>query len=376
MIKKEVLEVRKQFSPSHCKVTKICGCYVDYEKNIRLKSKDAFLSLPEEEAHKYLDLFKKTLSGTIGRNLLNLDFPLEQEMEGGAADFLYRLRNSRLDDDQLLDQLYDQIIQHYEYEENYYIVLVHGVYDIPKKGTDGREMFDGSENVYEYILLSINPVALSKPGLCYDPEANRIQDRSRDWLVDMPDIGFLYPAFNDRDQDIHSLLFYAKKPEQLQKNFIKEVFGIENPITAKLEREIFQAIIEDSFGEERDFIRIRNMYEELNEVIEENKDNPKPLVLEEKDVKVILEKSGMSNSEAEDFDKSFGVIKSTIPSFRASNIVDTKKFEISGPNVSIKVKPERTDLVETRIIDGRKCLVIAVDDYVEVNGIRVNTISD
>ena len=374
MNKKEVLEVRKQFSPSHCGITRICGCYVDYEKNIRFRSKDSFLSLPEEEAYKYFDLFKKTLSGTIGKNLLNLNFPLEQEMEGGTADFLYRLRNSRLEDDTLLEEFYSRVIEHYESADNYYVVLIHGMYDIPGKGTDNIQVYDASENVYEYILMSINPVSLSEPGLGYDPEVNRIQGRSRDWLVEGPGAGFLYPAFNDRNQDIHSLLYYMKNPDQLQNNFIKEVFGVENLITAKLEREIFQAIVEDSFGDQRDFTTVRNVYEELNDVILENKGNPEPVVLEENDVKIIFERSGMNESQAEDFQRSFQVIKSTLPNFHADNVIDSRKFEVSSPNVVIKVNPERTDLVETRIIDGRKCLVITVDDFVEVNGIRVNTI--
>jgi len=371
MNKKEVLEVRKQFGPGHLGITRICGCYVDYEKNIRFKTKDSFLSIPEEEAYKYLDLFRKTLSGTIGKHLLNLDFPLEQEMAGGTADFLYRLRNSRLEDDKLLDEFYSRVIEHYESSENYYIVLIHGMYDIPGRGSDNIQIQDASDDVYEYILMSINPVSLSKPGLSYDPEFNRIQNRSGDWLVEAPDTGFLYPAFNDRNQDIHSLLYYMRKPEQLQRDFIREVFGIDNPITAKLEREIFQAILEDSFGDQRDFTIVRNMYEELNDVILGNKGNPEPVVLEEKDVKIILEKSGMNESQAEEFERSFQMIKSTLPAFKADNLIDSRKFEVSSPNVVIKVNLDRTDLVETKIIDGRKCLVIAVDDFVEVNGIRV-----
>ena len=34
------------------------------------------------------------------------------------------------------------------------------------------------------------------------------------------------------------------------------------------------------------------------------------------------------------------------------------------------VEPDKVELVETRIIDGRKCLVIPMED-VEINGIRV-----
>ena len=85
MNKKEVLEIRKQFSPANCAITRICGCYVDHEKSKRLQSREAFLSLPEEEAFKYFDIFKKTLSGTIGKNMLNMEFPLDAGRNAGIS---------------------------------------------------------------------------------------------------------------------------------------------------------------------------------------------------------------------------------------------------------------------------------------------------
>ena len=121
MNKKEVAEIKKQFSPSNCAITRICGCYVDAEKDRKTELKEAFLSLPEEEMFKYFDIFKKTLSGTIGKNLINLDFPLEQELSDGAQTFLLKLRDSKLKDDMLLDEFYDRVIEHYSYGENYYI---------------------------------------------------------------------------------------------------------------------------------------------------------------------------------------------------------------------------------------------------------------
>ena len=225
MNKKEVLEIRKQFSPANCAITRICGCYVDHEKSKRLQSREAFLSLPEEEAFKYFDIFKKTLSGTIGKNMLNMEFPLEQEMPGGTQEFLLKLKNSKLQDDMLLEEFYDKVIENYIYEENYYIILIHAMYDVPGKSSDDLEMYDASDVVYEYLLCSICPVSLSKAGLCYNAEDNRIEDRIRDWIVDMPDKGFLFPAFNDRNTDLHGVLYYTKKSSDLQEELIDQVLG-------------------------------------------------------------------------------------------------------------------------------------------------------
>ena len=159
MNKKEVLEIRKQFSPKNCAITKICGCYVDYEKNKKMESKDAFLALPEEEAFKYFDIFKKTLSGSIGKNMLNMEFPLDAEMPGGTQEFLLKLRDSRLEDDMLLEEFYDKVIATYEYAENYYIILIHAAYDVPGRTSDDLEMDDASDEVYQHILMSICPVS-------------------------------------------------------------------------------------------------------------------------------------------------------------------------------------------------------------------------
>lgn len=374
MNKKEILEIRKQFTPANCAITRICGCYVDHEKNKKMESKDAFLSLPEEEEFKYFDIFKKTLSGTVGRNMLNMEFPLEAEMPGGGQEFLLKLRDSKLNDDMLLEEFYDKVIATYDYGENYYIILIHAMYDVPGKSSDGDEMFDASDEVYEYLLMSICPVSLSKAGLSYNPEDNRIQDRIRDWVVDKPDKGFLFPAFNDRSTDLHSILYYTKKSEELQPELVEQFLGARLPMSADTQKETFQMIIEDTLGEDSDYETVRNIHETLNDLIEEHKEEPEPLALDKTDVKKIFEQSGVAPEKMENFEKNYEENAGEKTSLLAENIAETRKFNIETPDVIIKVNPERMDLVETRIIDGRQCLVIPVDDHIEVNGISVRTI--
>ena len=375
MNKKEILEIRKQFTPANCAITRICGCYVDHEKNKKLESKDAFLSLPEEEAFKYFDIFKKTLSGTVGKNMLNMEFPIDAEMPGGTQEFLLKLRNSKLEDDMLLEEFYDKVIATYEYAENYYIILIHAMYDIPGKTSDDLEMFDASDEVYEYLLMSICPVSLSKAGLYYNAEDNRIEDRIRDWIVDMPDKGFLFPAFNDRSTDLHSMLYYTKKSSDLQPEMIDQLLGAKMPMSADDQKESFQMIIEDTLGEEGDYETVRNIHETLNDLIEEHKEEPEPLALDMTEMKKVFEQSGVDAEKMKNFERNFEENAGEKATLLASNITETKKFNIETPDVVIKVNPDRADLVETRIIDGRQCLVIPVDDHIEVNGINVRTIS-
>lgn len=374
MNKKEILEIRKQFKPDNNAITRICGCYVDGEKNVKLKFKEAFGSLSDEETFKYYDIFKKTMSGTLGKNLMNMEFPLDQEAEGGTQEFLLKLKNSHLDEEELLEEFYQKVIEHYIYAENYYIVLIYGIYDIPGKAQDGSEMFDASDNVYDFILCSICPVNLSKAGLFYNVEENSIEDRIRDWVVEMPSKGFLFPAFNDRNMDIHGILYYSKNAEELQQDFVDQVLGCVPPLTATSQKETFNTLIAESLGEDCDYEVVRTIHENLNEIIETNKDNPDPVELSKSDVRYILEESGVPDEKIDEFEKEFEQAVEPNTSFLAANIADTRKFSIETPDVIIKVNPDRTDLIETRVIDGKQCLVIAVDDHIEVNGMNVRTL--
>ena len=374
MNKKAVLEIRKQFTPANCAITRIAGCYVDHEKNKKMESKSAFLSLPEEEAFKYFDIFKKTLSGTMGKNMLNMEFPIDQEMPGGTQEFLMKLKASKLEDDMLLEEFYDKVIATYEYAENYYIILIHAMYDVPGRSSDNLEMFDASDEVYEYLVCSICPVSLSKAGLSYNAESNCIQDRIRDWVVDMPDKGFLFPAFNDRSTDIHGVLYYTKKSEDLQPELIEQLLGARMPMSANTQKETFQMLIEDTLGEDGDYETIRNIHDTLNDMIEEHKEEQEPLQLDKTDVRKVFEKSGVSSEKMECFDQNYEETAGEKTSLLATNITETKKFQIETPDIVIKVNPERADLIETRVIDGRQCLVIAVDDHIEVNGVNVRTL--
>lgn len=372
MIKKEIAEIKKQFKPDTCTIDRICGCYVDGEKNKKAIFREAFLSLPEEDMHKYLEIFKKTLSGTLGRNLLNMDFPLETEKEGGPQHFLLQLRNSELKEDSLLEQFFDRIIEGYYYSGNYLILLIHAGYDIPGYASDGTRMEDASDEVFRYVVCSICPVKLSKPGLCFDDSTQSFSNSLGQWVVEMPDIGFMFPSFNDRHTDLHSILYYSKNAEELHYDIAGTLLGCELPLSAKTQKETFHELICETLGDRCEYDTVKNIHERLNSLLEESKDEPLPLALDQKQVKNILEDSGASFEQLEDFEKRFSQTAGPNASLLAMNIANTKKFEVTTPDVIVRVNPERSDLVTTRIIDGQRCLVIPLDDNVKVNGISVH----
>ena len=372
MIKQEINELKRLYTPSNCSITRICGCYVDGEKNKKTEFKEAFLSLPEEEIFKYFELLRKTLSGSLGKNLLNLDFPLAIEQEGGTQAALLALRDSKLKDDALIEEFYDRVIGTYEYVGNYLILLIHDAYDVPGKTTDGLTMDDASDTVFEYIMCCICPVNLSKPGLSYDSINNEFHNRIRDWVVEMPETGFLFPSFNDRATDIHSTLFYSRNPEEAHGEFVENILGCTLPLSAGTQKEAFQALIEETLGDEVEYEVVKNIHENLTEMIEEHKEIPEPLTLDKHQVKNLFEKSGVREENLTDFDKLYDAAAGEDTSLFVNNVANVRTFEVKTPDVVVKVNPERADLVNTLQIDGKRCLVIEINDHVEVNGITIH----
>lgn len=371
MNKKEVSEIKKQFTPANCSISRICGCYVNGDKEKVAQFAESFLMLPEEDIFKYFEIFRKTLSGTLGKNLLNMEFPLESEKAGGTHEFLLQLRDSKLKKDDLLEKYYDKVIESFAYGEHYLILLIHAVYDVPGKSSDNLEMFDASDEVYDYIVSCICPVKLAKPALSYNAEEKCFQNRIRDWLVELPLLGFLFPAFNDRSTDLHSLLYYSKNAEELHFDFTDNLLGCIVPLSAESQKEVFQTIIEETLGENCDYEVVRNIHENLHQMVEEKKDSPDPVVLSQAEVKNLLSISGAEKEQLDTFDQHFEEMAGANTSLQATNIMNTRKYEVKTPDVTIQVSPDRPDLVETRMIDGRPCLVIPITDQVQVNGITV-----
>ncbi|MBQ4530157.1 MAG: DUF4317 domain-containing protein [Lachnospiraceae bacterium] len=375
MNKKEISEIKKQLKPEYAVITKICGCYVDGDKEIKFTSKDEFHSLSDVKAFKYFEIFRHTLSGTLGKNLLDIEFPLVEEAEGGRQEFLLKLRDSKLEDDSLLEEFYQNVINHYVYESNYYIILIHGVYDVPGKSSDGSEMFDASDSVYDYILCSICPVNLSKSGLSYDKLSNNINECNRDWIVKLPADGFLFPAFNNRESDTDSILYFSKDDANFQAEFLEHVLGAEVTAPASFQKKVFHAILSEELGKENGFFEfdnIKSIYENLHTRIEENKDRVETLELKRNDIRQLLEDSNVSERKIKRIEEKLELAFGKNPTLIATNILDTKKLQIETAGVKIIVNTENTELVDSCIIDGSECIVIKVNGDITINDVKID----
>lgn len=373
MTRKELNEIKSQYTLEDCGILRLCGCYVDGERNKITQFNENFLNLPEEEKHKYFDIFKKTLSGTPGKNLVDMKFNVDAYADEGARTFLMNLRDSGLKDDRLLNEFYDRIINNYSYVGNYLILLINQVYDIPAVTTDNIEMDDASDEVYSYILCTICHVNLSKPGLGYDEEDNNFHDKKQNHMVDVPDVGFLFPAFNKRSADEDMTLFYTKDVSEFEDGLIDCLLDCAVPLPAKQQKETFTSLVNEALGEEADLEIVKNIHENLEQIIEEKKqESPAPVMLDKTEMKDLLEKSGVKEEKLENFEEHFEMAAGEHGKLVASNVSSGKKFEVKTPDVVIKINSDKTDIVSTQVIDGRQCLVIQIDERLEVNGISVN----
>lgn len=374
MNKTEISEIRKLFNKDSYRIDSLAACYVGIEKEKTFVIKEALSSLSEEELLSHLSIFHKCLGGTLGKNLINMEFPLDTEFGEGQQKFLLNLRNSGLKDEEILEKFFDLIIANYPSNDKCYIVAIHGNYDVPGRGKDGKELEDASEIIYEYILCAICPVKLSKGALGYDSVANRIGERIRDWVVEAPEKAFLFPSFNDREPDIHSFLYYTKKAEELFPEFVDVVFGTASPLSPETQSETFNSLITETIGDEISLETLQRMQENITEVIELNKEIPEPVGLNSYEMKELLVRSGAAKEKLDNFEATFNELAGEKAVIIANNLPAMKGLKIKAPDIEIKVKPESTSLISHKMVDGVLSIVIPAGDGVEVNGIPVKHI--
>ena len=425
MNKKEVLELKRRFKKEAATFTRVCGCYVDGNHNKVCKFGNTFLNLEEDEFYKYLEIANKALSGTIGNNLLELKFPIEEEEVGGRQHILMALRASKLEDENLLDTFYDLVIDTYDHAGNYLIVLFHDAYDVMKRTKDNNNL-DESEEVYEYLICAICPVDLSKPGLGFLEEEHRIGPRVRDWVVGAVDTAFLFPAFNDRSTDIHSTLFYTKNTKEPHSEFMANGLGCGIERTATEQKMAFHSIVRNVLGaedEHTDDVLLdlqQNLSDMIDEYAETHDDDEDVFLLDKEVVTKLLADSEISEEKAAKIEKSVDEAFGEKPP-AAENVIDSKALvqnelrvekmaledqvgtltvqlnekdealaertsqliekqeeidnyiaETKTYDVVLRVKPEKASQIKSQVINGQKCLVIPMgeDEHATINGVN------
>ena len=371
MDKKAGAEIKKLIRRTNCRLDQMRGCYVNENKEKVFELKEMFLALEDKEMDRYCEILRKTLSGRLGKNLFNTEFPLEEEAAGGKQAVLMALRDSCLKDDDLVEDFYQKVIETYDYPGKYLILLVHGMYDIPAKTSDGLALDEASEYVYSFLVCCMCPVELLNEGLCYDGSIQKFLSRSSDYGVKKPTVGFLFPSFNDRQPDIHELLYYAAKGDARHEELAASLRGCELDLAEKEQQDTFHRVIEEGLGRGCDFEMVKNITDAVNELVEAAKDDPSPVQVDKGDMVRILEDNGVDEDTINQFKAVYDENVSDSDILMAENVVDTSKIEVKSAVMKVSVKNEATGLLQTKIIDGVEYLLVPLNDDVEVNGIRI-----
>ncbi len=370
---KEIAELRRRLRPEKNGITHIRGCYVN-ESHAVLSLFDQPLALmEEEEAEKFLTIFRRTLSGTLGKNLLDISFHTQQVADSEEHRLLMALRDSALGDTDAVETFFQRVIDALSFEGNYVILLAYDSYDVPYRAKDGAKLDDASETVFPHILCSICPVKMTKSALHYDADNREFHKNHVDWIVSAPELGFLFPAFDNRASNIYHALYYTRSAADNHPELIGAVFRTEPPMPAEAQHDAFCAMLGCMTDDGCSMQVVKAVHAQLCDLIAEHKANKvaEPLTLSKRETQVVLETCGVPDEGrsrfAARFDEEFGADMELSP----RNLVDPSQLEVRTPDVVIRVNPERGELIETRMIDGEKYILIHADGGVEVNGVNI-----
>ncbi len=372
MNQKELGELRRRFRPEKCAVSRIYGCYVNTAREVVSYLDESLGRMPQDEAEKYLSLLKKSLSGTLGRNLIDIVFSTEQVMDSEEHRLLSALRESGLRDGEIRQAFYQKVIETLDMgESNYLILLAHDAYDVPSRGGDDQP--GDSETVFQYILCCVCPVKDGKPELGYFPGENEFHSCTAGQIVSAPELGFLFPAFDNRAANIYNALFYSRSADELHHEFIDAVFRTEPPMSAAEQKEAFESALSGGLEDACSMAVVQAVHEQLRERIEEHRESkdPEPLALTAGEVGGILRSSGVPEDRVASFQEQCGERFGESAALNPANLIDSKRYEIKTSEATVSVDPAYSYLVETRVIDGRKYILIPVGEGVEVNGLSV-----
>ena len=371
MNEKEVAEIRRRFKRDRNSITHMRGCYVSDRHEIISKFDHSFAMSTQEDSEKIMNALKKTLSGSLGKNLLDLSFTTEQVIQGEEHKLLMDLRSSALTDDGAVQKLFSKIAQTVDLESAYLILLVQDNYDVPYRSKDGAQQDDASSEVYSYILCSICPIKPLKPALSF--QQNEFHGLAPAPIVSPPELGFLFPAFDDRSANIYDTLMYARDTAASYQDFTDAVFGPLKPILpAAAQKERFSDTLSEALADECDLDVVQAIHGQLSYVIDEHKasKDPDPLVIGRETVRKVLESCGVSEAHITAFDEKYAEEFGYDTELCPKNLVDPK-INVRTPNVVIQVNGNRGDLIKTQVIDGKKYILIRADEGVEVNGVAV-----
>ncbi|MBQ4600409.1 MAG: DUF4317 domain-containing protein [Oscillospiraceae bacterium] len=371
---KEIGELRRRVRRDRSNMTAIYGCYVNDNKEIVSEFRQSTAMMSENEAEKYFSLLRRIFSGTLGKNLIDITYRTAQVADSPEHKLLMELRQEGLKDDSLRIDFYKRVIEALNLDTAYLILLGCDSYDVPFKSKDGDAQLDASGEVYRYLMCAICPVKQAKAALRYVPEMKEFHDGGITNVASAPELGFLFPAFDNRATNLYNALYYNHSPKENHEGFVEAVFNTPVPKPAAEQKKSFEALLGSALEEECSMGVVQAVHDRMISAIALHKESkvPEALVLSKEDVKTALVQTGVSEKGVAKFSVSYDEAFGAEAALHPKNVIDDKQFRIVTPDVLIKVAPDRADLIETRVIGGVKYILIPADEAVEVNGVPIH----
>ena len=373
MNQRELSELRRRWRPEKNAVSRIYGCFVNSGGELVSDLEEPLGMLPQEEVEQYLGLLKKTMSGTLGKNLIDIVFSTQQVMDGEEHRLLMNLRDSELQDGEIRRNFYQKVIGSLDMDGRPYVLLLaHDTYDVPHKGGDGEFQQDASDEVFSYIVCAVCPVKLGKVELNYFPGDNEFHCTARQTVM-APELGFVFPAFDDRSANIYDALFYSQKSGDLHQEFIDAVFHIDPPMSAAEQKEAFQTALSEALEDTYSFGVAQAIHEHLSGKLEQHKECkiPEPLTISVGEMKNTLRECGVPEERITAFEQRCSEQFGSGTVLYPENILDAGRFEIKTAQAAVRINPEYSHLAQARMIDGKKYILIPIEEGIEVNGLAV-----
>lgn len=374
MIDKEVSELRRRFRADRTAITHICGCYVSASGEILAEFDESLALLPADEQEKYLELLKKALSGSLGRTLSELSFSTAQVQSGEEHGLLMRLLREQLREAGTRHALYEKIAGSLRLaDSNYLILLACDVYDVPFRSRDGSLHADGGDTQYSCLVCAVCPVKETRPVLRYDAGERSFRRRGADWAAGSPELGFLFPAFDDRATNLYGALLYNRSGDYGYDEFVDAVFRTRPPMAVGVQGDSFRELLTEALDEECSPRVVQTVHTQLRELAAVHKEarDPEPLTVSCGELSELLEQTGVSERRTAAFRVKYGETFGTETELPPRNLLNTTRLEYKTPDVVIRVNPERQDLIRVQELGGVRCIVIAADEGIEINGVNV-----
>jgi hypothetical protein len=381
MNKKDIANIRKQFKLNnhYMDLREIFNVYVQKESGeIYHHVSQPFQMLEQEAQELFLANFKKVLTGHLDAKLFELKF--QRDVEDSSQMFLFEGLQADTADDwkEYMLEIVTKMFAHTVYEFDTVVTFIRGEYRKATRKRDSESEEGGDDEVYsnQFILCSLNKTDQPKRALMFDYIEKEFKSHNFfDPIInlDSPLSGFLFPAFNDNAADVNHILYCAGKANQPDLRFIEEVLNCEEIITAQEDKDSFDMILKEVVGDEVDTRVISNVYEEIDKMIQEKEENEEsePPMLDYRDIERILTVSGVENIETAKVEHAFkAIVDDEKHEFKASNVVP-KSIKINTKVADVSINPKDLKYVKYITYEGKRCLLLEVDEEVVVEGFRL-----